>query len=143
MDSKEANTYLQIALDQLKDAELAFKNERYALCVLLAALSAENATSAWLIVLGAKPSKKHRNSLVLKRLAESINEKLKEGLMEAIRSMEELEPHVTKARYPIRHDLELLPPSKFYTKEKAAESLAKAEYVVELVKQRVHTDFKS
>lgn len=142
MDSKEAYTYLQIAQDQLSDAELAFKNERYALCVLLAALSAENATSAWLIALGAKPSKKHRNSLVLKRLSESVSEELKEGLMEAIRSMEELEPNVTKARYPIRRDLELLPPSKFYTREPAAESLARAENVVKLVKQKIQNGIK-
>ncbi|MEM2990844.1 MAG: HEPN domain-containing protein [Halobacteria archaeon] len=137
MDPKEAYTYLQIAQDQLSDAELAFKNERYALCVFLAASSAENATSAWLIALGAQPSKKHRNSLVLKKLAESSSVELKASLIEAIKSMQELEPHITKARYPIRRDLELLPPSKFYTKEKAEESLARAEYVVKLVQRKI------
>lgn len=134
MDSKEADSYLETAEDQLKDAELAFKEGRYALCAFLSASCAENATSALLITLGANPSKKHRNSLVLNRLASSATHELQLELREMIESMKILEPHITKARYPIRSGLELLPPSKFYTKETAEKALTHAQKVVMHVK---------
>ena len=132
MDSKEANTYLEIAKDQLKDAELVFKEGRYALCAFLSASCAENGTSALLITMGAKPSKKHRNSLVLNRLVQSIAPELQPTLRDMIESMKTLEPHITKARYPIRRDLELYPPSKFYTREIAEKALAHAKKVIKM-----------
>lgn len=134
MDSKEANTYFEIAQDQLKDAELAFKEGRYALCAFLSASSAENATSALIVTLGAKPSKKHRNSLVLYRLASSATHELQQALREIIESMKILEPNITKARYPIRIGIELLPPSKFYTRETAENTLNQAQKVLMHIK---------
>lgn len=134
MASKEANAYFEIAGDQLKDAERSFKAGSYALCAFLSASSAENATSALLIVLGAKPSKKHRNSLVLYRLMPSVSHELQSTLKEVIESMKILEPHITKARYPIRRGVELLPPSKFYKKETAGKTLTEARAVMERVK---------
>jgi len=121
----------------LKDAELTFKEGRYALCAFLSASCAENATSALLTTLGAKPSKKHRNSLVLNRLVPSVNPELRLGLREMVESMKILEPHITKARYPIRRGLELFPPSKFYTREIAEKALAQAKRVVKEVKPLV------
>lgn len=137
MASKEAISYLETAEDQLRDAELALKEGRYALCAFLSASSAENATSALLITLGAKPSKKHRNSLVLNMLASSATHELQLALREMIESMKILEPHITKARYPIRKGLELLPPSKFYTRETADTALTQAQKVVMHVKTQV------
>lgn len=137
MDSKEADTYLETAEDQLRDAELAFREGRYALCAFLSASSAENATSALLINLGAKPSKKHRNSLILNRLTPAASLKLQPALSKLIESMKTLEPHITKARYPIRRGLELLPPSKFYTREKAETALNQAQKVVTRVKSHI------
>jgi len=134
MDSKEAYSYLETAEDQLKDAELAFKEARYALCAFLSASCAENATSALLTKLGAKPSKKYRNSLVLNRLASSATTDLQPALREMIESMKILEPHITKARYPIRTGLELLPPSRFYTKEIAEKTLTQAQKIVRRVR---------
>ena len=134
MDSKEANSYLETAEDQLKEAELTFKEGRYALCAFLSASCAENATSALLITLGAKPSKKHRNSLVLNRLTLSVTHELQLALREMIESMKILEPHITKARYPIRRGLELLAPSKIYTRETAEKTLIHAQKVVTSVK---------
>jgi len=130
MDSKEADSYLETAKDQLRDAELAFKEARYALCAFLSALGAENATSALLIKMCAKPSKKHMNSLVLNRLASTATPDLQLALREMIESMKVLEPHITKARYPIRIGLELSPPSKFYTKETAEKALTQAQEIV-------------
>ena len=137
MVSKESFVYLETAEEQLKDAELAFKKGRYALCAFLSASCAENATAALLIALGAKPSKKHRNSLVLYKLASSVPPNFREDLMKIVESMKILEPHVTKARYPIRKGLELFPPSKYYNKEVAEEAIAHAQKVVKKVKQLV------
>ena len=134
MDSKEANTYLEIAEDQLRDAELTFKEGRYPLCVFLCASCAENATSALLITMGAKPSKKHKNSLVLNKLAPSVASGLQSRLREIVEAMKILEPHIIKARYPIRKGLELLPPSKYYTREIAEKALVQAQGVVKHVK---------
>ena len=130
MDSKEAYSYLETAQDQLKDAEFALKEGRFALCAFLSALCAENATSALLIKLGAKPSRKHRNSLILNRLSSTAPPDLQPALREIIGSVKILEPHITKARYPIRAGLELLPPSKFYTKETAERALTQARKIV-------------
>jgi len=137
MDSKETATYLETAEEQLKDAELAFKEGRYALCALLSASCAENATSALLIAIGAKPSKKHRNSLVLNRLVPSTPSRVQPNMREMIESMKALEPHITKARYPIRKGLELSSPSKFYTREIAEKALVQAKKVVKNVKSLV------
>ncbi len=137
MDSKETATYLETAEEQLKDAELAFKEGRYALCALLSASCAENATSALLIAIGAKPSKKHRNSLVLNRLVPTIPSRAQPSMREMIESMKALEPHITKARYPIRRGLELSSPSKFYTREIAEKALVQAKKVVKNVKSLV------
>ena len=138
MDSKEANTYLETGKDQLKDAELVFKEGRYALCAFLSASCAENGASALLITLGAKPSKKHRNSLVLNRLAQSVAPELRPTLRKMIESMKTLEPHITKARYPIRRGLELYPPSKFYTREIAEKALAHAKNVIKMSSRQLH-----
>jgi len=137
MDSKEADSYFETAEDQLKDARLTLKERSYALSAFLCASCAENATSALLIKLGAKPSKKHRNSLVLNRLVSSSARELQLTLKEIIESMKILEPHITKARYPIRKGLELIPPSKFYTRETAQRLLTQAQKVVMQVKPHI------
>jgi len=134
LDSKEAAAYLETAEEQLKDAELVFKKGRYVLCAFLSASSAENAISALIIDLGAKPSKKHRNSLVLNKLAPSLSPALQPLLRKMIESLKTLEPHITKARYPVRKGLELLPPTKVYTKENAENALARAREVLKDVK---------
>ena len=139
MGSKEANAYIETAEDQLKGAELTFREGSYALCAFLSASSAENATSALLITLGAKPSKKHRNSLVMHKLAQRATSEMKSDMMKIIESMKTLEPHITKARYPILKGLELLPPSRFYTKDIAEKALVQARKVLEKVKSLLGT----
>ena len=131
MDKKEAKVYLETAKSQIEDAELALRGKRYALCVLLSALSAENASSAVLINLGAKPSRKHKNSLVIHRIRLNINRKLQPILKNIIEQLKLLEPHITKARYPIRRGLELIPPERFYTKQDAEKALNQAKKTLE------------
>lgn len=137
MDSKELAAYLESALAQLEEARLALRHRRYALAVLLSAMSAENATSALILYLGSRPSKKHRNSLVLHRLYSTAEEPLKSRLIRLIESMKRLEPHITKARYPIRKGTELLPPVKFYSAGVAGELLEESCEVMSCVKTLV------
>ncbi len=130
MDSKEIDAYIGTARGQLEDAKLALREGRYALSSFLSALSAENASSALIIKLGARPSKKHKNSLVLHRLVPSLPDDLKSVLEEIIESLKSLEPHITISRYPVRKGQDLLPPERFYTKEAAEESFSLAEMVL-------------
>jgi len=131
---KEAAIYLQSAEDQLNEASLALEHGRNALSVFLSAMSGENATSALILALGHKPSKKHRNSIVLYKLAQTSPE-LKPRLIELVDVMKKLEPHITKARYPIRKGPELLPPSKYYDERIAQEIFQFARKGVTAVKE--------
>jgi len=133
MGSKEAITYLETAEEQLRDAELVFKGGSYALCVFLSASAAENATSALITKLGLVPSKKHRNSLILKMILDESG-KTQPSMREIIESLKSLEPHITRARYPIRRGVQLLPPSKLYLRKDAEFALSSARRVLLLVK---------
>lgn len=130
MDSEEANVYLTTAEDQLKDAELAFREKSYALCAFLSASSAENAAAALIISLGARPSRKHRNSLVVHRLVNAASTGMRASLTRIIDSLKILEPHITKARYPILQGSQLIPPSKLYTDMIAKGTLTHARTAV-------------
>ncbi len=135
MDSKERVAYLDTAIAQLEEARLVLEHGRYALASFLSASSAESATSALIVSLGSRPSKKHRNSLVLHRLSSSAGEPLRSRLRPLIESMKKLEPHITKARYPIRKGTELLPPVKFYSADVARELFEEASHVVDSVQK--------
>ena len=100
----------------------------------LSAMSAENATSALIVSLGSRPSKKHHNSIVLYRLFGAAKEPLRSKLVTLVESMKMLEPHITKARYPIRKGTGLIPPVKFYSKNIAKELFKAASKVMDLVK---------
>ena len=133
MVQAEHLAYLESARSQLRDAERAFKDKSYASCSFFSAQSAENATSALILVLGAKPSKKHRNSLVLARLLPSLSEADRRDVAKIIERMKGLEVHVTRARYPVRKGIHLVPPVKYYTEEMARESLGSASLTLGLV----------
>lgn len=137
MDSKERAAYFDSALAQLEEAKLALEHGRYALTAFLSAMSAESATSALIVFLGSRPSKKHRNSLVLHRLSGAAEEPLKSRLLALIKSMKKLEPHITKARYPMRKGTELLPPVKFYSANIAKVLFEEACKVMNSVKERL------
>jgi len=134
MASEEQKAYLDTALAQLEEAKLAIENRRYSLCALMSACSAESATSALIVQLGSRPSKKHRNSLVLRKLSEAAEAPLKSKISKLIDSMKKLEPHIIMARYPIRKGPELLPPIKFYTSKMAEELFDQASKVMDIVK---------
>ena len=135
MDSKERAAYFDSSVAQLEEAKLALEHKRYALAAFLSAMSAESATSALIVFLGSRPSKKHRNSLVLHRLSGVMGEPSRSRLLALIESMKKLEPHITKARYPVRKGTELLPPVKFYSASIARELFGEACKVMDSVKE--------
>ncbi|MDI6643402.1 MAG: HEPN domain-containing protein [Candidatus Hodarchaeaceae archaeon] len=135
MDSKERAAYFDSGVAQLEEAKLALEHKRYALTAFLSAMSAESATSALIVFLGSRPSKKHRNSLVLHRLSGATEGPLKLKLLALIESMKKLEPHITKARYPVRKGTELLPPVKFYSANTAKELFGEACKVMNSVEK--------
>lgn len=130
MDTKEAHTYLETARDQKEEAEIAFNAGKYALSVCLSASSAENSASAIILIAGAKPSKKHRNSVVLMRLSPTFPQETRDRIRTIIQALTSLEPHITKARYPIPTGIQFTPPSKYYRKEDAETALTEAEEVL-------------
>ena len=134
MGSKEAVTYLETAEEQLRDAELVLKGGSYALCVFLSASAAENAASALITRLGLVPSKNHRNSLIVKMILDE-SDRIQSSLREIIETLKSLEPHITRARYPIRKGVQLLPPSKFYTRKDAESALSNSRRVLVIVKE--------
>jgi len=73
------------------------------------------------------------------RLAQRATPEMKSDMMKIIESMKTLEPHITKARYPVLKGLELLPPSRFYTKDIAEKALVQARKVLEKVKSLLGT----
>lgn len=123
MGEEEYLAYLESAKSQLKDAERAFKDKSYA----------ENATSALILFLGAKPSKKHRNSLVLTKLHGVVSSDVRRILSDIIKGLKRLEPHVTKSRYPVRKGSTLIPPALYYTKEMAERALKDSTTSLQLV----------
>lgn len=134
MDQEE-RAYYETAVAHLEDAELAFEHGRYALAALMSALSAESATSALIVRLGSRPSKKHRNSLVLHLLSERAQQPLKRKLAALVKSMKKLEPHIAEARYPVRKGAEFLPPVKLYSEGVARELLEEARKVLSTVRE--------
>jgi len=72
--------------------------------------------------------------MVLYKLAPSTPPELQQDLRETIQILRALEPHITKARYPILRGLDLLPPSEFYTRETAERALAQAREVLKKAK---------
>jgi len=137
MGANEQKAYFETAVAQLEEATLALEHRRYALASFLSSSSAECATAALILALGSKPSKKHRNSLVLHRLSGEVGEPLRPRLVELVTRMKQLEPHITKARYPIRKGSVLLPPVRYYGANEARGLLDQASAVLSLVKAEI------
>lgn len=140
MDS-EIRAYLETGEDQLEGAILAFGAGRYALCAFLSGSSAESVISALLVALGAKPSRKHKNSLVIRRLIDAGAHPARQRLEELLELMKHLEPHIIMARYPILRGSRLLSPSKFYTKDMGAKALDAAKKVMGISKSLLGREF--
>jgi HEPN domain-containing protein len=102
-ETEEIKAFIRNAEEQLIDAEVSLRGERYHLSFLCSALSAENATSALIIALGRRTSKKHNNWMILGNTAEDASENIKATLQEISIKLHEIEPQIPKIlRYPFR-----------------------------------------
>ncbi len=134
-ENEEIRAFIRNAKEQLIDAEISLREERYHLSFLCSSLSAENITSALIIALGGRTSKKHNNWMILIRLA-SMNEEIKPKVLEISRMLHELEPHIPKLlRYPFRYDQRWIIPPEYYTREMAQRALEKAKQISKLTQE--------
>lgn len=132
-ETDEIKAFIKNAKEQLIDAEVSMHGKRYHLSFLCSALSAENVTSALIIALGRRTSKKHNNWMILGNMASEVDEKLKPTIREISMKLHEIEPHIPKLlRYPFRFKEKWLIPPEYYTKKMAEEALRKAKHILEL-----------
>ncbi|MEM2135770.1 MAG: HEPN domain-containing protein [Candidatus Jordarchaeaceae archaeon] len=132
-EAGEIKAFIGNAKELIIDAEVSLRSERYHLSFLCSALSAENATSALIIALGRRTSKKHNNWMILGNIAKEVNGKLKKTLQEISKKLHEIEPQIPKIlRYPFRIGEEWLIPPEYYTRKMAEEALQKAKDILNL-----------
>ena len=132
-ESEEIKAFVRNSKEQLIDADVSFREKRYHLSFLCSALSAENVTSALIIALGRKTSKKHNNWMILGRIAAEVNEEMKANIREISKELHEVEPHIPKIlRYPFRFRERWLIPAEYYTCEMAEEALRKTKHILKL-----------
>ncbi|MBS7251793.1 MAG: HEPN domain-containing protein [Candidatus Freyarchaeota archaeon] len=129
----EIKAYIRNAKELIIDAEVSLRSERHHLSFLCSALSAENATSALIIALGRRTSKKHNNWMILGNIAKEAKEKLKKTLQEISIKLHQVEPQIPKIlHYPFRLGETWLIPQEYYTQKMAEESLQKAKDILNL-----------
>jgi len=132
-ETEEIKAFVRNSKEQLIDAEVSLREKRYHLSFLCSALSAENVTSALIIALGRRTSKKHNNWMILGRIAADVNESMKATVREISRELHEIEIHIPKIlRYPFRFREKWLIPPEYYTSEMAEEALRKAKHILKL-----------
>nr|MDO8082771.1 HEPN domain-containing protein [Candidatus Freyarchaeota archaeon] len=132
-ETEEIRAFIRNAEEQLIDAEVSLQGKRYHLSFLCSALSAENATTALIIALGRRTSKKHNNWMILGNITSDVNEKIKTTIREISIKLHEIEPHIPKLlRYPFHFKEKWLIPPEYYTQEMAEEALQKARHILKL-----------
>ena len=132
-ETEEIKAFVKNSKEQLIDAEISLREKRYHLSFLCSALSAENVTSALIIALGRRTSKKHNNWMILGRIAADVNEKMKANIREISKELHEIETHIPKIlRYPFRFRERWLIPAEYYTCEMAEEALRKTKHILKL-----------
>jgi len=132
-ETEEIKAFVKNAKEQLIDADVSFREKRYHLSFLCSALSAENITSALIIALGRKTSKKHNNWMILGRITADVTDRMKATLQEISKELHEIETHIPKIlRYPFRFRERWLIPPEYYTSEMAEEALRKAKHIRKL-----------
>lgn len=135
-EAEEVNAFIRNAEEQLVDAEVTLRSGRYHLSFLCSALSAENASSALMIVLGRRTSRKHRNWMILGEIHADLSGRLGATVRELSLKLHEIEPHIPKLlRYPFRFKEKWLIPSEYYTKKMAEDALRKAKQILKLTKK--------
>ncbi|MHA1364426.1 MAG: HEPN domain-containing protein [Candidatus Freyarchaeota archaeon] len=121
-EAEEVNAFIRNAEEQLVDAEVTLRSGRYHLSFLCSALSAENASSALIIVLGRRTSRKHRNWMILGEIHADLSGRLGATVRELSLKL-------------FRFKEKWLIPSEYYTKKMAEDALRKAKQILKLTKK--------
>ena len=141
MVREEIAAFLKTAQDQLVRAEDDLEDGFYDSCALFSALCTENSTSALILALGSKPSKRHRNWYVLKIIPKP-NE-LKETVNDILDILKRVEEHIIRTRYPLKDEKgRFIVPSQYYDKVKAEGLLKNAKNVLDKVEAVTAAIFK-
>jgi HEPN domain-containing protein len=136
MAREEIDALLKTARDQLTRAQHDLKAGFYDSCALFSALSAENSTSALILALGSKPSKRHRNWYVLRIIPKP--KKLENIVNDILETLKPMEHHIIRARYPLKDENgKFIVPSEYYRKEAAEELLKNAEKLLEKTEKAI------
>ncbi|MFQ5710575.1 MAG: HEPN domain-containing protein [Candidatus Geothermarchaeales archaeon] len=133
MAEEEIDAYMESAQSNLETARVLMEAERHADAVFHSALASEKATAALILQLGAKPSRRHRNSAILYRIVpRELRDRVefKEILDELMR----LEPHVIEARYPVRVEGTLKTPMERYGRKEATKAFKSATKIISTFK---------
>lgn len=128
MGEESIEAYMENAREHLETAKVVAKAGKYFDSVFHCIICIENATSSIILHIGATPSKRHANHLILRRLLRSVEPKFKEGFEKVWKFAAELLPQISKTRYPFISGDKTFIPSNFYNKTHAEEAIEKASY---------------
>lgn len=135
----EERTYseslIQTADSDLNLARKLMKASEYGATVFYAALAGENAANALIVVLGGRPSRRHRADVALDAYFRTKGEEMPGEIKHITEKLKWLEPHVTISRYPIKVGGKWVPPSSRYRKADAEKAIEYAEIIVKVVKE--------
>lgn len=128
MGEESIEAYMENAREHLETAKVVTSAGKYFDAVFHCIVCIENATSALILHLGATPSKRHANHLVLQRLLGLVEPKFKESFEKVLEITAELLPQISRTRYPFVSGERMFTPSNFYSKTHAEEAMEKASY---------------
>jgi len=129
MGEERIDAYMENAKEHLETAKITDIAGKFFDSVFHCIMCIESATSAIILKLGATPSKRHANHLILHRLLPKVEPSYKEDFKKVVNFTAKLLPQISRTRYPFISKDKMFTPSKFYRKNDAEDALEKAEYV--------------
>ncbi len=129
MGEASVEAFMESAREHLETARIVEDAGKHFDVVSHSIMCVENAISAIILRLGATPSKRHANHLILQRLMVVVDYESKEEYERVVRFSSELFPQLIRALYPFVSGDRMFIPSEFYKEEHAEAAIDKAEHV--------------
>ncbi|MEM2924403.1 MAG: HEPN domain-containing protein [Methanocellales archaeon] len=129
MVEENIEAFLSNAKEHLETAEIILRSNKYFDVVFHSIMSIENSTSAIILKLGALPSKRHSNHLILHHLLPEVKVEWRGEYEKVISFAAELLPQISLTRYPFIKGDKILIPSQYYSREDGEKALEKARFV--------------
>lgn len=144
MGSDKVEVLMETSNTNLHRAEEAFGRKEWDEVVLHASLAVESASNALIIRLGGHEALDHRAASALNAVArhrapewlkdEDFREMIKKGL--------EVQREVVHSRYPHLVEGEWIPPSRYYTAQKAEGALSASKLVLATVERYLRLEYR-